>query len=245
MSDLLKRLGIGGGIGLLVAFLIGWGTYEIPFLKSLLDGYEFLSYDGRMRSRTSNVEQMSIDDVVIIDIDNTSVSPPEEGGLGHYFDWPQAYHGRLINTVSSGNPAALLFDIIFDKEQMLSFEGNTGPYLQYTYARICSIFRKLEEEVVLSKDTQAEFSEQEKQLIKKVTFFKYTCKQAWETRKPNLLSSYLFELAQEFNSFYANHPILSADSSETKLMRVKLTKIVQVTLRQGLGLLGIKPVSEM
>jgi len=136
-------------------------------------------------------------------------------------------------------------DIIFDKEQMLSFEGNTGTYLQYTYARISSIFRKLEEEVVLSKDTQAEFSEQEKQLIKKVTFFKYSCKQAWETRKPNLLSSYLFELAQEFNSFYANHPILSADSPETKLMRVKLTKIVQVTLRQGLGLLGIKSVSEM
>ena len=136
-------------------------------------------------------------------------------------------------------------DIIFDKEQMLSFEGNTGPYLKYTYARICSIFRKLEEEVVLSQDTQAEFSEQEKQLIKKVTFFKYSCKQAWETRKPNLLSSYLFELAQEFNSFYASHPILSAESPETKLMRVKLTKIVQVTLRQGLGLLGIKPVSEM
>ena len=122
MSDLVKRLGIGGAIGLVVALLIGWGTYEVPFLKSLLDGYEFLSYDGRMRARTADVEQMSIADVVIIDIDNTSVAPQEEGGLGHYFDWPQAYHGRLINTVTSGNPAALIFDIIFDQENTINYD---------------------------------------------------------------------------------------------------------------------------
>ena len=79
MSDLLKRLLIGGAIGLASAILIGWGSYEIPFIKNLLDGYEFLSYDSRMRARTAGVEQMSIDDVVIIDIDNTSVAPIEEG----------------------------------------------------------------------------------------------------------------------------------------------------------------------
>ncbi len=122
MSDFLKRIGIGGAIGLGVAILVGWGSYEVSFVKSLLDGYEFLSYDGRMRARTAGVEQMSIEDVVIVDIDNTSVAPPEEGGLGHYFDWPQAYHGRLINTVSSGNPAALLFDIIFDKENTFNYD---------------------------------------------------------------------------------------------------------------------------
>jgi hypothetical protein len=86
MSDLLKRLLIGGAIGLASAIFIGWGSYEIPFIKNLLDGYEFLSYDSRMRTRIAGVEQMSIDDVVIIDIDNTSVAPTEEGGLGHYFD---------------------------------------------------------------------------------------------------------------------------------------------------------------
>ena len=122
MSDLVKRLGIGAGIGIIVALLVGWGTYEIGFMKSLLDGYEFLSYDGRMRARTAGVEQMSIDEVVIIDIENSSVAQPEEGGLGHYFDWPQAYHGRLINTVSSGNPSALLFDIIFDQENSFNYD---------------------------------------------------------------------------------------------------------------------------
>ena len=122
MSDLLKRLLIGGAIGLASAIFIGWGSYEVPFIKKLLDGYEFLSYDSRMRARTAGVEQMSIDDVVIVDIDNNSVAPIEEGGLGHYFDWPQAYHGRLINTVSSGNPAALIFDIIFDKENSFNYD---------------------------------------------------------------------------------------------------------------------------
>ena len=122
MSDLLKRLLIGGAIGLAISLLIGLASYQIPFIKNLLDGYEFLSYDGRMRARTTGVEQMSIEDVVIIDIDNSSVAPIEEGGLGHYFDWPQAYHGRLINTVSSGNPDALLFDIIFDKENSFNYD---------------------------------------------------------------------------------------------------------------------------
>ena len=122
MSDLLKRLLIGGAIGFAISLLIGLASYQIPFIKNLLDGYEFLSYDGRMRARTTGVEQMSIEDVVIIDIDNSSVAPPEEGGLGHYFDWPQAYHGRLINTVSSGNPDALLFDIIFDKENSFNYD---------------------------------------------------------------------------------------------------------------------------
>ena len=98
--------------------MTGVQTCALP----ILDGYEFLSYDGRMRARTAGVEQMSIDDVVIIDIDNSSVAPPEEGGLGHYFDWPQAYHGRLINTVSSGNPSALLFDIIFDQENSFNYD---------------------------------------------------------------------------------------------------------------------------
>ena len=122
MPDLLKRLVIGGTIGFAVAILVGWGSYEVPFIKSLLDGYEFLSYDGRMRAKTTGVEENSIEDVVVIDIDNQSVAPPEEGGLGHYFDWPQAYHGRLINTVSSGNPAALVFDIIFDKENTFNYD---------------------------------------------------------------------------------------------------------------------------
>ncbi len=122
MSDFLKRIGIGAFLGLGVALIVGWGTQEIPFLKQLLDGYEFLSYDARMKAKVSGVEEASIEDVVIVDIEQMSVSPPEEGGLGNYYDWPHAYHGQLIDVVSSGNPAALLFDIIFDPENTFNYE---------------------------------------------------------------------------------------------------------------------------
>ena len=122
LTDFIKRVGAGIVIGLLMAIFFGWASYKITFLSSLLEGYEFISYDSRMRARTANVEQMSIEDVVIIDIDNTSVGPVEEGGLGRYHNWPHAYHGTLINTVSSGNPKALLFDIIFDQENTFKYD---------------------------------------------------------------------------------------------------------------------------
>ena len=122
LTDFFKRVGAGIVIGLLMAIFFGWASYKITFVNSLLEGYEYISYDSRMRARTSGVEQMSIEDVVVIDIDNTSVGPVEEGGLGRYHNWPHAYHGQLINTVSSGNPQALIFDIIFDEENTYKYD---------------------------------------------------------------------------------------------------------------------------
>jgi len=117
MNDLLKRLGIGVLIGLAVAIVVGLGTQKIPFIKELLDGYEFRSYDSRMRARVDDVEEASIDSVVIIDIEQNSIE-----GLGNYNDWPHAYHGQLIDVVTSGNPKALLFDIIFDPENTFNYD---------------------------------------------------------------------------------------------------------------------------
>ena len=125
MSDLLKRVGIGAVIGLAIALFVGFGTQEIPFLKNLLDGYEYLSYDSRMKAKVAGVEEQSIEDVIIIDIDQNSVAAPEDGGLGNYKDWPHAVHGQLIESVSMGNPKALLFDIIFDPE-------NTDNYFLFS-----------------------------------------------------------------------------------------------------------------
>ena len=122
LTDFFKRVGAGIVIGLSMAIFFGWASYKISFIDSLLEGYEYISYDSRMRSRTADVEQMSIEDVVVIDIDNTSVGPVEEGGLGRYHNWPHAYHGQLINTVTSGNPKALLFDIIFDEENTFKYD---------------------------------------------------------------------------------------------------------------------------
>ena len=101
MSDLLKRVFIGAAIGLGVGIIVGWGTYQVGFVDDLLDGYEFQSYDARMRGKVVGAEEASIDDVIIIDIEQESVRPVEEGGLGRYFNWPQAYHGQLIDVVTN------------------------------------------------------------------------------------------------------------------------------------------------
>ena len=123
MNELLKRLGIGALIGLVTGLVISFGTNaEGFFLTDLLDGYEFQSYDARMRTSVAGVEEASIDTVVIIDIEQQSTAPTEEGGLGRYYNWPHAYHGQLIDVVSSGEPAALLFDIIFDQENTFNFD---------------------------------------------------------------------------------------------------------------------------
>ena len=115
-----SSVGAGIIIGLSMAIFFGWASYKISFIDSLLEGYEYISYDSRMRSRTADVEQMSIEDVVVIDIDNTSVGPVEEGGLGRYHNWPHAYHGQLINTVTSGNPKALLLILFLMRKTRLN-----------------------------------------------------------------------------------------------------------------------------
>lgn len=118
MSDLIKRIGIGSLIGLIVGLLVAYIT-EIDgfFLTSVLDGYEYRSYDARMKAKTTGVEESSIEDVVVIDIEQNSVEM-----LGNYYDWPHAYHGQLIDVVTSGNPKALLFDIIFDSENTSTYD---------------------------------------------------------------------------------------------------------------------------
>jgi len=135
MTDQQKKILMGCAAGLLAALLVH-GTTTIPgfFLTDLIDGYEFKSYDARMKSRASFSEEASIDDVVIIDIEQNSVE-----SLGNYHEWPHAYHGQLTDVVSSGNPYALIFDIIFDEkasdnyslvEALASNQSATSPELQ-------------------------------------------------------------------------------------------------------------------
>ena len=123
LTDFLKRVGAGIVIGIVMAILFGWVSHNVPFMKDLLDRYEYVSYDSRMRYKVGDISgEMAIDDVVIIDIETSSVAPTEEGGLGRYFNWPHAYHGQLINTVSSGNPKGILFDMIVDPENTFNYD---------------------------------------------------------------------------------------------------------------------------
>ena len=118
MSDRQKRI----LAGVISAILITFGVHLLTrssgtFLSDLVQSYEFRSYDSRMKARASFAEEGSIDDVILIDIDLNSVQE-----MGNYYDWPHSYHGQLIDVVSSGNPHAIIFDVIFDPKSSYNFD---------------------------------------------------------------------------------------------------------------------------
>ena len=116
MSDRLQRVLAGVAAGVVVAAAIHLFTRsEGGFVSDLIQGYEYSSYDSRMKARAAFSEEGSIDDVIIIDIDLSSVE-----AMGNYYDWPHSYHGQLVDVVSSGNPKALMFDVILDPKVMLT-----------------------------------------------------------------------------------------------------------------------------
>ena len=127
---------------------------------------------------------------------------------------------------------------------MLSFEGNTAPYLLYTYARIQSILRKVaEQNIDLNEDIEIKTDNKfEKSLATYLLAFPIL--KAAETFKPNLIADYLYELSKKLNSFYNNCPILNQDI-ETLKSRALLIKKTGKVLKDGLGLLGIPVLNKM
>ena len=139
-------------------------------------------------------------------------------------------------------------DIMFTWDKVLSFEGNTGPYLQYTYARIQSIFRKLKKEniSVIGDDIILENTDDpERELATALLKFPQAVAKAYEAYKPNVIADYLFDTAKLFNSFYNSRPILKEEDREIRDARILLSKKTAHILKTGLYLLGIKTVDRM
>ncbi len=137
-------------------------------------------------------------------------------------------------------------DYVFDWDNMLSFEGNTAPYMQYAYTRIRSIFNR--SQIALSEVEQAQLSitdEKERALAIKLLQFEEAVQVVGKEGTPHVLCAYLYELAGVFSSFYEHCPILNHDDQQVKLSRLKLTLLTERTLKQGLDLLGIKTVEKM
>ena len=137
-------------------------------------------------------------------------------------------------------------DYVFDWDNMLSFEGNTAPYMQYAYTRIRSIFNR--SQIALSEVEQAQLSitdEKERALAIKLLQFEEAVQVIGKEGTPHVLCAYLYELAGVFSSFYEHCPILNNDDQQVKLSRLKLALLTERTLKQGLNLLGIKTVEKM
>ncbi|MEM4330971.1 MAG: DALR anticodon-binding domain-containing protein, partial [Candidatus Pacearchaeota archaeon] len=131
-------------------------------------------------------------------------------------------------------------DMIFDIEKFLEFEGNTGPYLLYSYARASSILKKVRKERKVTEIKS--MSEEEKNLIKKLSLFEDVVKESAEKFSPNILANYSFELCQIFNEFYHTNQVIG---SEKESFRIKLIEIFTSVLKKCLNLLGIQEIEEM
>jgi arginyl-tRNA synthetase len=136
--------------------------------------------------------------------------------------------------------------ILFDPKESVDFQGNTGPFIQYTYARIRAILRKanFDTSVTLSA-VETALHPKEKELIKHLQQFPEVIQNAAENYSPALIANYTYDLVKEFNSFYQNVSILGAERVEDKIFRVQLSKVVGNTIRNAFRLLGIQVPERM
>ena len=132
-------------------------------------------------------------------------------------------------------------NIIFNKEEALNFEGDSGPYIQYSYARASSIIKKAGK---LKKFNVSVLTESEISLIKKLSEFPEIALNASKQLNPALLANYAFQLAQIFSEFYHSCAVLSAEK-ELKEQRLALVESFRIVMKQSLNLLGIKAIDEM
>lgn len=138
-------------------------------------------------------------------------------------------------------------DIHFDPKESISFDGFTGPYCQYAYARICGILRKARERGV--DDAGADYrhlgNDEERLLARQLTRFQETVERAAAEYNPSLVASYLFDTAKLFNQFYNKHSVINAETAELKPGRMSLTAATAQVLKKGLELLNIEVLSRM
>ncbi|WP_373963622.1 arginine--tRNA ligase [Kosakonia sacchari] len=137
-------------------------------------------------------------------------------------------------------------DYVFDWDNMLAFEGNTAPYMQYAYTRVLSVFRKAGiEESVLENAPVVIGEERESQLAARLLQFEETLSVVAREGTPHVMCAYLYDLAGLFSGFYEHCPILSAENDEIRLSRLKLALLTAKTLKLGLDTLGIETVERM
>jgi arginyl-tRNA synthetase len=133
--------------------------------------------------------------------------------------------------------------MLFNPEESVDFAGNTGPFIQYTFARIQSILRKADFDC--SKEVSIDLHEKEKELIKQVQMYPDVIQSAATNYSPALVANYTYELVKEFNSFYQNVSILGETDEAKKIFRVQLSRTVGNTIKSAFQLLGIQVPERM
>ena len=136
--------------------------------------------------------------------------------------------------------------MLFDPRESIDFNGNTGPFIQYTHARICSVLRKAEEQGIdYSQSATAAYLPEEVELVKVLCDYPQTVAAAGEAFAPSMIAAYTYELCKLFNGYYHDHSILREQDENTKRMRLQLAAQVARVIRRGMALLGIEVPERM
>ncbi len=213
------------------------------------DGIYHLSYGmvelptGKMKSREGTV--VDADDLVD---EMINISKEKTEALGKVSDFTPAQLEELYNTIGLGALKFFLLRVdpkkkmIFNPEESIDFHGFTGPFIQYTHARIKSILRKTGTTVTL---TANELLPLEKQLAIELSLFPAIINEAADNLDPSKIAIYAFNLAKLFNTFYTEHSIANADSETKKQLRIKIGILTAATLQKAMGCLGIAVPEQM
>jgi len=227
---ILKKLGFDWAKNL---FHLSYGMVDLP--------------SGKMKSREGTV--VDADDLMI-EMAETAKSISEE--LGKLEDYTESEKEELYKTIGLGALKYFILKvdprkrILFDPENSVDFQGNTGPFIQYTYARIQSILRKANFDYNTDLETsKLELHERERELIKQIQLFPETIQQAASNYSPAVIANYTFDLVKEFNSFYQNVSILGEDNPDIKQFRVQLSQKVGEIIKTAFSLLGINVPERM
>jgi arginyl-tRNA synthetase len=199
---------------------------------------------GKMKSREGTV--VDADDLMV-EMTETAKEISEE--LGKLDDYSEEEKQELYKTIGLGALKYFILKvdpkkrILFDPKSSVDFQGNTGPFIQYTYARIQSIIRKSDFEY--SKSVSIDLHQKEKELLKQLALFPETIQQAATNYSPAIIANYTYDLVKEFNSFYQNVSILGEENEDKKIFRVQLAHKVAETIKSAFSLLGIQVPERM
>ena len=205
--------------------------------------------NGKMKSREGTV--VDADDLIEAMV-NDALKTSEE--LGKFKDMSDEERCEIARIVGMGALKYFILKVdarknmLFNPEESIDFNGNTGPFIQYTYARIRSILRKAEAEGIALPNTLADnmpLNDKEKDLVQKMNDFGAAVEQAGKDYSPSGIANYCYELTKEFNQFYHDYSILGADTQDEKIVRLVIAANVSQTLKNGMALLGIEVPERM
>ena len=229
LSILLDKLGFKWGKDL-VHF--SYGMVELP--------------NGKMKSREGTV--VDADELMAAMIDDARKTSEE---LGKFNDMTEEERQEIARVVGLGALKYFILKVdarknmLFNPEESIDFNGNTGPFIQYTYARIRSILRKAAEQNIECKACDVALAQKEIDLIQKISEYSAAVQQAGKDYSPSGIANYCYELTKQFNQFYHDYSILNADTEEQKQFRLMLAKNVAKTIKNGMSLLGIEVPERM